>query len=218
MVGKEGPKKLVAKGASGSRSCEVPENSSGSATRRLSLRAHHHLRRGLVRASLGGLRFGYDRHSLLTEFEPRDRSSIEASLAYTLAVLATHGTKEETAKIDRMADALLPDEKTRAIAAGRALYRDVHGARGIRFWKPPFGKWMPQAYASLESANGSKELWIGVAASYARDLKVRSPGWVIGGMEGPVALAAELASITQNLAPTGHLADPPLIRHLAYVR
>ena len=60
---------------------------------------------------------------------------------------------------------------------------------------------MASAHRALVSGQASEVLWEGVAETYARDLRRRSPSWLIGLPDGPLALAQELARATRKLAP-----------------
>ena len=129
--------------------------------------------------------------AVIESFAARDRAIVMASLSYPLAVVATHAV-EGGRPANRMAPS---NPEILAFAAGRALYRGI-----LRFWQPAVPGWVSATRASLQSGTASRETWIGVAESFARDLHHRSASWLVGGQRGPAGLGSELARVTRGLA------------------
>jgi len=156
-------------------------------------------------------------------FAPEDRPAMLEALARALAALAVHrGRIAEAARPgapeggasgagDR---APIPapggpqwsawlrghlGEEALEKGAGWALWRMLEGRGGPRFWSPPASSWVAPHAAALVEGRGTPALWEGAAAACEAELATRPAGWLVGGSDGPRALAAELARATRAL-------------------
>lgn len=142
----------------------------------------------------------------IESFAEEDRPEMRRALAKTLATLVTHGVAAE--KWTRAVTRATVGEADMAYGAGWALFRCVQRSASpgaaiderLRFWKPPVGSW-PETFAEAARRGGvPRDFWEGIAAAYQWDLQVRSPEWILGGSNGPHALAMELQHLCEPLA------------------
>jgi 4-amino-4-deoxy-L-arabinose transferase-like glycosyltransferase len=159
--------------------------------------------------------------AIVSTFAPEDRPAVQATLARSLAVMATQGARLAPREGGTRARGspggaapATPDptsprwtswleevcgrEPVRA-AAGYALYRSVAAAHPPRVWPAPRLAWTAPFAQQLRGAAADTALWDGVAGAYERDLTTCGPRWILGGSRGPLAMAAELARFTHAL-------------------
>ena len=176
--------------------------------RALSPRARAGLRQGLahygevilapVAASVGPGAF----KGFLNEFAGEDRGELRTAMARTVATLAVQGVAlgdEPRGKPDPFDQHAFLGREALITAIGWALFRDApRGA--LRLWKPAPGTRAVAWADSLRNGQGDLAVWRGIAEAYQRELETRTAGWILGGREGPVALAAGLETLTGGLS------------------